>query len=209
MSIYGKDAYFEKYNLRYVYAPKTGWTSLRNADVGFKWVSPEDLPNDCKSFSVYRDPYDRFKSGYKEVIGRGIRNEPDLVENIPLEKYMTIQLELRKYEFGSYDSIRSYIDSIVKFGVWDGHQISYVDSLKDPQRGRENIDVEQITFLDFKHLNHEFSEFVGEKVVVPFLQRGARVDNDVFEKFREEIDLLCQNDYNFINDIVLSNGVLK
>ena len=209
MSTYGKDAYFEKYNLRHVYAPKTGWTSLRNADVGFKWVSPEDLPIDCKSFSVYRDPYDRFKSGYKEVIGREIRNEPDLVENIPLEKYMTIQLELRKHEFGSHGSIRSYIDSIVKFGVWDGHQISYVDSLKDPQRGRANIDVGQITFLDFKNLNHEFSELVGEKVMVPFLQRGAKVDDDMFEKFREEINFLYQNDCNFISEIMLSNKIYK
>ena len=203
------DAYFKKYNIRLVFAPKTGWTSLRNADVGFEWKIANDIPENAKIVSVYRDPFDRFISSYKEVILKPMRSDPrvggtiDKPADISLEQYMHNQYTIRsRAPLRSPMSVALYVKSIMETGVWDNHQIRYTDRIFDIGYGRENLKFEHFNFLDFKNLTKEFKEACSDQnLQIPRMQVGANVNKILFNPYRDWIENFYKKDYELIKKL--------
>lgn len=189
-----KDAYIEKYNLRFAHSPKTAWTSLRKG-LDARWTNVYDIPADARVFSVLRNPYDRAISIFKEVVLKEDNYGPTVSTGLYWELLTYIRSAKSEVEM-----VARYFEVFSEMGSFDAHMKTQVDSMRDRAYGRQDLNIDNMHLIDFSHLNAGMSSLLGEEFVAPHFNQGAIIDANLFKKYRETIEKFYQEDIRLYQD---------
>lgn len=175
------DAYFPSGNARFIYSPKTGWTSIR-LTFEFEWREHNNMPEGTRLFTVFRDPIERFFSSYKEVLGK---NNAFPCDTITQEAYHDILAKLNSEVYGSVRSFDLYIEILNDIGIFDNHQMPQYDCYFDAGKGRQDLNLGNLHFLDFSNIEKEVPAFLNqESKRLPKRRVGTKLpESDSIKKY--------------------------
>ena len=150
-------------------------SSVRPYKKSFKQVYK---PNKTTSFIVYRKPYERFISLYKDIMSNDVNHQ------VVLEKYGLSRSEIKQNPL-------SFLKILEFQGIHDAHVMSQTECIE-----RGNL---SFSMIDLIVPIEQLSEFISKELhvsleQVPHTNASKNIDASMFEPYREKIEAYFKKD---------------